>query len=47
MGMKDAFDPQRADLSAMSGPRAENTLYISAVIHKAFVKVDEDGTEVR
>jgi serpin B len=42
MGMSRAFDPSMADFSGMTGSR---DLYISAVIHKAFVKVDEEGTE--
>ncbi|MBN1120459.1 MAG: serpin family protein [Anaerolineae bacterium] len=43
MGMPDAFDPSAADFSAIAGP--DQPLYISEVIHKAFVKVDEQGTE--
>jgi serpin B len=42
MGMHDAFDPSRADFSAMVGKKE---LHISAVIHKAFVEVNEEGTE--
>jgi len=42
MGMKDAFSMARADLSGMNGRR---DLYISHVIHKAFVDVNEEGTE--
>lgn len=41
MGMRDAFDPGRADFSEM----AEVPLFISLVLHKAFVSVDEEGTE--
>lgn len=43
MGMKLAFDDQKADLSGMAGK--PGTLFISDVIHKAFVDVNEEGTE--
>ena len=42
MGMADAFDRGRADFSGMTGKK---DLFISDVIHKAFVAVDEEGTE--
>jgi serpin B len=42
MGMPKAFDKNAADFSGMTGDRE---LFISAVIHKAFIDVDEAGTE--
>jgi serpin B len=42
MGMQDAFDASRADFSGMTGTK---DLFISAVVHKAFVDVNEEGTE--
>ncbi len=42
MGMPDAVTPGRADLSGMDGGR---DLFVSDVIHKAIVVVDERGTE--
>jgi serpin B len=42
LGMRDAFDPARADLSGMT---ARGDLFVGFVKHKAFVQVDEEGTE--
>jgi hypothetical protein len=42
MGMKDSFSLPPADFSPMTGVK---DLYISNIMHKAFVAVDEEGTE--
>lgn len=42
LGLEQAFDPSRADFSAMTG---QKDLYISDAIHKAFIDVNEEGTE--
>ncbi len=49
MGMPDAFDDTTANFSGMDGrlcrARGDICLLISDVLHKAFVSVDEAGTE--
>ncbi len=42
MGMGAPFSPGEADFSGMDGTR---DLFISGILHKAFVAVDEQGTE--
>lgn len=42
LGMVDAFSPQDADFSGMTGSRG---LVLSKVLHKSFVEVTEEGTE--
>ncbi|XP_051721340.1 leukocyte elastase inhibitor-like [Ctenopharyngodon idella] len=42
MGMEDVFDTQKVNLSGMS---SNDHLVLSQVFHKAFVEVNEEGTE--
>ncbi|KAL3858656.1 hypothetical protein ACJMK2_008919 [Sinanodonta woodiana] len=42
LGMPDAFDETKADFSGM---RKEKDIYLSKFFHKAFVEVNEEGTE--
>jgi serpin B len=42
MGMTDAFSAAKADFSGMADV---NPLFVGAVLHKAFVALDEHGTE--
>jgi len=45
MGMTDAFVPGQADFLGIAPPPQGNLLYISKVVHKAFVDVSETGTK--
>ena len=45
MGMPAAFDPDQADFSGIYDQKSEPNLFISHIAHKAFVAVDEKGTE--
>jgi serpin B len=46
LGMHRAFDAEQADFTAIADPPDPSLrLFISQVFHKAFVKVDEKGTE--
>lgn len=42
LGMSDAFSQSRADFSGMS---LERNLFLSNVFHKAYVEINEEGTE--
>ena len=41
LGVRDAFDPSRADFSGMT---SQVSLFLSTLVHEAFVHVDEQGT---
>ena len=46
LGMRLAFDREKADFTGIANPPSPaDRLYISKVFHKAFVKLDEKGTE--
>jgi serpin B len=45
LGMKQAFVPGGADFTGLSDSPSAKDLYVSAVVHKAFVEVNEEGTE--
>uniref|UniRef100_H0X0I8 Serpin domain-containing protein n=1 Tax=Otolemur garnettii TaxID=30611 RepID=H0X0I8_OTOGA len=42
LGVEDLFNSTKADLSGMSGARG---LFVSKIVHKSFVEVNEKGTE--
>ena len=44
LGMTDAFDSDKADFTAL-GTSDEGNIYISRVLHKTFIQVDEKGTK--
>jgi serpin B len=47
LGIRLAFERFRADFSGINGyvPPHEEALFLSSVFHKAFIEVDEEGTE--
>jgi leukocyte elastase inhibitor len=50
MGMKKAFDAKMADFTGMASRKTmqrdgNGNLYIAAVIHKAYIDANEEGTE--
>lgn len=46
LGMTDVFDPNAANLTGMFDPAAtDENLFVTAALHKAYIGVDEAGTE--
>jgi serpin B len=45
LGMPDAFAPDRADFRDIADAPGRPPLFVGAVLHKAFIAVDEKGTE--
>lgn len=45
LGMTDAFDPGLADFGGIGSTGGGDGLYISEVLHKTFIAVDEQGTK--
>ena len=45
MGVTDLFDVSRADLRAMGSAPSGNNLYVSSVLHKTYLELDENGTK--
>jgi len=45
MGIRDAFDPYHADFSGIMNLDKRSNLYISSISHKAFLEVQEEGSE--
>jgi serpin B len=46
MGMKDAFNPDAADFSGINEvKKPADNLYIASAVHKAYIDVNEEGTE--
>ena len=43
LGLKDAFDPERADFSGLDG--RTHWLCLSEVLHRTYIEVNEKGTE--
>ncbi|XP_063708055.1 serpin B3-like [Culicoides brevitarsis] len=45
LGMKAAFEEDLADFRHLKDPNDDETFFVSKIVHKAFIKVDEAGTE--
>lgn len=45
LGVKTAYDPDLADLSAMAPPPRQGSLCLDTVLQKTYIAIDEKGTE--
>jgi serpin B len=45
LGLTDAFSPGEADLTGISDGSERGPLFIDKILHKAFISLDEEGTE--
>ena len=45
LGIVDAFDPEKADFSDMVAENEERKIFISKILHKTYIRVDEKGTK--
>lgn len=45
MGITDAFDGKKANLSKIGNAKSGRNIYVSDIIHKTALKVDENGTK--
>ncbi len=45
LGMKTAFDADHADFTGLAKSKDDGRLVIGTIVHKAFVAVDEEGSE--
>lgn len=45
LGMKEAFDPEKANLKKMVNDNSELELYVSKSIHKTHIELSENGTK--
>ncbi|KAF7013165.1 hypothetical protein CFC21_027279 [Triticum aestivum] len=45
MGLKEAFEPGKADLSDMTEDGARESRRLEQVVHRAIIEVNEEGTE--
>ena len=45
MGMTDLFDPAKANLSLLGNTATGENLFVSRILHKTYINVDERGTK--